>query len=209
MKRSLTKGLTILTCIISAGLLSLCVAERSQGDVCDVLESLAAIELDYLDMTQAAQYQLPLTSYAFAHPGIIAALSESIPEAMENSRFRIESLVYHSFDLLSSGAGGFGPPLSGTGQDIPFHSPESLTAWMSVNQVKVDKMEEWMKLPYTFKRAIIENLISIKEAIFVFDQFAAPVRSYLREAGAREPEVPDPDPARKDPPADPEGNTEK
>lgn len=29
------------------------------------------------------------------------------------------------------------------------------------------------------------------------------------EAGAREPEVPDPDPARKDPPADPEGNTEK
>lgn len=77
-----------------------------------------------------------------------------------------EALLHHSFGMLGAPAGGFGPPLSGTGamEPLPFE--------YSFN----DRQEEsWDLLPEDLRRAIMEALQGWVLAEAVLHEFLAPL----------------------------------
>jgi len=152
------------------------------------LQNLPGIDLDYISMSQDPACMLPLNRYLFEHVAEIPSLAEAMSRSLAVSPLRLQSLFHRAFQLLSSSAGGFGPPLPGTGASVPVNSPKELKARMESHGWVVDGTGEWEKLPFEFRKAVVENLLVFQEAALVFEAFAAPVRSYLAESGASTPE---------------------
>jgi len=178
-------ALILLAGLLSVLLVSLHCADHWENEPDVLLKDVPGIDLDYISMSQGPAYGLPLNNYLFEHVAEISSVAEAMSQSFADSPVRLQSLFHRSFQLLSASAGGFGPPLSGTGSRIPIHTPQELTDRMESHGWVVDGKGEWEQLPFDFRKVVVENLLAFQEAALVFQAFAAPVKTYLAEAGAR------------------------
>ena len=179
MKKHLKILVFIKAIMVSVFLASLCFPDRPENGIRLTLESLPGIDVDYLRAVQGVRYSLPLSNYLFENISEIPELSQSLTQVISDSRFQIPALFHYSFQLLSSGAGGIGPPLPGTGTGASVDSPEELRLLMASQEWEIEGEGEWTKLPFEFQKVVVENLAAFHQAAIVFDAFTVPVREYL------------------------------
>jgi len=149
-----------------------------------ILSELPGIDFDYISTIQDVQYQIPLTAYFFENINEIPNFSESVCQLIAGSQQNLQTLFHYSFQMLSASAGGFGPPLPGAGQSKRIRNQNDLDKFFEIPGVEIIQKQEWDKLPFSFRKGIVEILWSVDEAKMIFEQFSKPVQEYLNEKSA-------------------------
>lgn len=149
-----------------------------------ILNSLPGLDFDYLEIVQGVKFPIPLTRHFFKNPGEIPDFSQSISGAVIQSSSRLPELFHIGFQLLGAGAGGFGPPLPGTGNNVFISDEKSLLHNMKKIDFRILQEKEWNKLPFQFKKHIVECMLAFSDAKQAFDQFKSPLIPYLNEKKA-------------------------
>lgn len=160
------------------------ISSDSKQTVDSILKELPEIDLDYISGIQGVKHQIPLMNYFFENCDEIPHFSESICNSIVGSQLNFQTLFHYSFQMLSASAGGFGPPLMGTGQSKTISSQDELNRFFEIPGVELIQKQEWEKLPFLFRKGIVELLYSIDEAKMVFEQFSKPIKQYLSEKSA-------------------------
>lgn len=149
-----------------------------------ILRELPGIDFEYISAIQGVQHQIPFTAYFFENTNKIPDFSESVCKSIAGSQNNIQTLSYYSFQLLSSSAGGFGPPLRGAGQNKTIKDQNDLDKFFEIPGVEIIQKQEWEKLPFSFRKGIVEILWSVDEAKMIFEQFSKPIQEYLNKKSA-------------------------
>jgi hypothetical protein len=142
------------------------------------------IDFSYIAAIQGVKHTLPFTRYLFENVSEIPEFSNSATQSFINSKNDIQSLFHYSYQLLSSSAGGFGPPLPGASQSKSIRNQNDLDKFFEIPGVNIIQRQEWEKLPFSFRKGIVEILFCIDEAKMIFEQFSKPVQEYLNEKSA-------------------------
>jgi len=127
---------------------------------------------------------LPFTQYLFENVFEIPEFSNSATQSILNSKNDIPSLFHYAYQLLGSSGGGFGPPLSGAGQGKTVINQNDLDKFFEIPGVEIIQKQEWEKLPFSFRKGIVETLYSFDEVKMIFEQFSKPVKEYLNKKSA-------------------------
>jgi len=157
------------------------VKRNKQYETDSVLQDLPEIDLDYISIIQGVKHSLPLNNYFYKRIGEIPGLSESINSNLSGSLQKIQTLFHYSFQMLSSSAGGFGPSLPGIGNSETVRNYEDVIGFFQTKDVEIIHKQEWDKLSFSLKKAIVEMLLAADEANTVYRQFSEPVRKYLED----------------------------
>ncbi|MDB4584294.1 hypothetical protein N9164_14170 [Draconibacterium sp.] len=144
-----------------------------------VLQTLPPINFDYISLIQGVKHVLPLTSYLFEHTGEIPAFSTSVSHAIVGDKHNPPILFHYAFQMLSSSAGGFGPPLTGTKTVKTIINENDLNQVFENRGIELVDEQEWEKLPFAFRKGIVEILESMFETATVFNQFSEPIKTFL------------------------------
>jgi hypothetical protein len=149
-----------------------------------ILNSLPGLDFDYLEIVQGVKFPIPLTRHFFKNPGEIPDFSQSISGAVIQSSSRLPELFHIGFQLLGAGAGGFGPPLPGTGNNVFISDEKSLLHNIKKIDFRILQEKEWIKLPFQFKKHIVECMLAFSDAKQAFDQYKSPLIPYLNKKKA-------------------------
>ena len=141
--------------------------------------SLSSIDIEYLKLIQGVKYSLPVCDYLFEHLDEIPGFSDNLFNAFTKSEKNIPELFHYTNSLLSAKAGGFGPPLSGTWRGKTIQSETDIDQFFTLEGVEIVNREEWNKLPFSFRKGILEFLFYVDRAKTTFDQYILPVAEYL------------------------------
>ncbi len=152
--------------------------KNSTEDNCKL--SIKNIDYSYICALQSVKYTLPFTQYLFENVNKIPEFSNSATQSFVYSKNNIQSLFHYSYQLLSSSAGGFGPPLADVDKGKSIRNQNDLDKYFEISEFEIIHKEQWEKLPFSFRKGIIEILYSIEEAKIIFEQFSKPVQEYLK-----------------------------
>ncbi|WP_319592404.1 hypothetical protein [uncultured Draconibacterium sp.] len=144
---------------------------------------LPPIDIEYLQVIQGVKYALPLCDYLFEHLNEIPEFSNHLFEAFSKSQGNISELFHYTNSILGSKAGGYGPPLSGSWKGNIIKTEDDIDDFFKLEDVNVIHPEEWNKLPFYFKKGIIEFLFYAKRAKSTIDQYIDPVVVHLNLKG--------------------------
>lgn len=144
------------------------------------------IDFSYISSIQSVKYTLPFSKYLFENTDEIPEFSKSATHSFLKSKNNIQTLVYYSYQLLNASAGGFGPPLQNTKKQYKITDENQLAEQFELHDLEINthSFNQWNKLPFNLKKDIVELVISMQEAKYVFDQFANPVKKYLAKKSA-------------------------
>jgi len=151
-----------------------------------ILKNTGNIDFSYISSVQSGNYSLPFIKYLFENTREIPNFSQSINNTLLSSKNNIQTLIHHSFQLLNASAGGFGPPLRNTKNNIQISNETELLKFIEQYDLHFNKFDlrEWNKLPFGLKKEVVELIITMLEAKFVFDQFSQPIKTYLQKKSA-------------------------
>lgn len=149
-----------------------------------VLRDLGHIDHSYITAIQGIKHDMPLVGYFFENVNEIPGFTKSVCHSIVSSRSDFQAIYYYSYQMLGSGAGGYGPLLPGSRQPKTVQNQEGINGFFEQTGAELIHKEEWEKLPFSFKKGIVEILYSLIEAKLVFEQFSSPVKEYLGEKSA-------------------------
>ena len=141
--------------------------------------AIPSIDIGYLKAVQGVQYSLPFCDYLFGHIDEIPEFSDHLFDAFTQSQYHIAELFHYTNAVLSSKAGGYGPPLPGTWSGTSIKTEADMDAFLESEVVDVIHPEAWNKLPFQFRKGIIEFLLSVDRAKTIIDEYTHPVISHL------------------------------
>ncbi len=141
--------------------------------------SLPSIDIEYLKIIQGVKYSLPVCDYLFRHVDEIPGFSDNLFTAFTKSEQNIPELFHFTNSLLSSKSGGYGPPLSGTWRGKTVQTEADIDEVFTLEGVGIVNREEWDKLPFSFRKGILEFLFYIDRAKTTIDQYNHPVAKHL------------------------------
>lgn len=139
------------------------------------LESLPPFNIDYLKTIQGVKHTIPLTDYFFENVDEIPAFTDNLFTAFNKSQRNIPELFHYTFSLLSSKAGGYGPPLQGSWMGKKIRNEDDITTFFQRDNIDLIHGKEWEKLPFQFRKEVLEFLSSIERAGAVTKSFTNPV----------------------------------
>lgn len=158
---------------------------NDQHQIDSVFQHIHGIDFDYISLIQGVKHTILLNNYFFEHIEEIPRFTESIGNSTAGSLNNFSSLFHYVFQMHSSGAGGFGPPLAGLGQARPIRNEDDLEYFMELAGVEIIQKIEWEKLPFSFRKGVVEFLMAANESKSVFGQFAKPIWDYLENESAK------------------------
>jgi len=141
--------------------------------------TLPTINIEYLKIIQGVKYSLPVCDYFFGHLDEIPEFSDNLFNAFTKSKQNIPELFHYANSLLSAKAGGYGPPFSGAWQGKTINTEEDIEQFFYLDGVDIVHPEEWNKLPFSFRKGILEFLFYADRAKTTIDQYIQPVVKYL------------------------------
>lgn len=150
-----------------------------QKDIESILRFLPEIDFNYLTIIQGVNYSLPVNNYFFENSGKMPEFLQSLSDKLNGALFNIQTVFHLAFGLLSSGAGGYGPPLISSSKRPEITTKEELDQCLVAYNYKVGKREEWDKLPFEIRKNIVINLICFTEARIIFEQFSGRIQEKL------------------------------
>jgi len=136
---------------------------------------LPALDLEYMTAIQGINTLTTLHKYLFSHPGELSSFSKSAAKSVNNSALSPSELFHYAFQILGSGAGGYGPPLSGIKQKHSFKNHEEIAGFISKTEIIIEPRAEWDKLPFEIQKYTIEFLSASIEAKMIFDEYCLPL----------------------------------
>lgn len=166
-------------------LLTDCQAEKqtssieSGKDIDLALVNLPEIDFNYISTIQEVKYSMPVNNYFFKNSGEMPEFLQTLSENLNGSLFNLQTAFHLSFRLLSSSAGGYGPPLLSSFNRPEITTENEIDKYIEDNNFILDKKEEWEKLPFEMRKCIIENLISINDARIIFEYFSKEIHEQL------------------------------
>ena len=165
------------------------ISENDTTFIDQELEGLPQIDIDYLSLVQGVKYSLPVNDYFYGHLGEIPEFSDNLNEAFNRSYRNLPELSHHAFSLLSAGAGGYGPPVSGSWKGISIGSEADIENRLKQEGINILHPEEWKKLPFSLRKGILEFLIYLNRAITVIGKFIQPMADCLELKEVNDPDV--------------------
>jgi hypothetical protein len=142
--------------------------------------SLPSIDVEYLKVIQGVKYSIPVVDYLFTHVNEIPAFSDNLFEAFAKSLHNVPALFHCTNSIISAKAGGYGPPLSGTWRGKTIKTEADIDEFFELKDVAIVHPEEWSKLPFSFRKGIMEFLIYVDRAKTSIDQYVQPIVSHLK-----------------------------
>ncbi len=144
------------------------------------LESVPSFDIDYLKTIQGVKHAIPLSDYFFENVDCIPAFADTLFTAFNESKRNIPELFHYAFSLLSSKAGGYGPPVQGSWMGNTIRSEDDITTFFKRDDIELINAKEWIKLPFQFRKEVLEFLSSIERAGKVTKSFTNPVIAHLQ-----------------------------
>jgi hypothetical protein len=139
----------------------------------------ASSRLNYHTMIVNTGARNVLPAYTILYDDLLQVpdAGSSLCNALLSSCHRPETLLYHSFRMLGVPAGGFGPPLTGTGIQTP--SPDF--------SFRDGGEKSWEMLPWQLKSGIMEALQGWMHAEDILREFLAPLGNDRNRESLMEP----------------------
>lgn len=141
--------------------------------------TLPSIDVEYLKLIQGVKYSLLVCDYLFGHVDEIQEFSDNLFDAFTKSQRNIPELFHYTNSMISSKAGGYGPPLSGTWNGKTIKTESDINDFFELEGVDLVHHDEWNKLPFSFRKGIIEFLFYVDRAKTTIDQYIHPVIKHL------------------------------
>lgn len=145
----------------------------------DPLNALPSMDIKYLKAIQDVQHSLAASNYLFGHVDDIPAFSENLRLAFEHSEQHIPELVHYTCSLSGSKAGGYGPPVRGSWKGKSIETEADEARFFELEGVDLVHPEEWQKLPFEFRKGVLEFLFYLDRAKTCMDLFIHPLVEYL------------------------------
>jgi len=149
-------------------------------DIESAFANLPEIDYNYISIIQGVKYSIPVNNYFFKRSGgmpeFLMTLSNKLNESLNN----FQTSFHLTYKLLSSSAGGYGPPMPSSFNRPEIFTQEKIDECIKTNNFILNQEEEWEKLPFEMRKCIIENLISIKDARIIFEHFSKEIQEHLQ-----------------------------
>lgn len=136
---------------------------------------LPALDIEYMTAIQGINTLTNLHKHFYSHPGELNSFCESAAESVNKSASSPSELFHYAFQIMGTGAGGYGPPLPGIKQKHCFTNIDETTQFLLNNKVAVENLREWNKLPFEIQKFTVEFLSAAMEAKFILDDFCTPI----------------------------------
>lgn len=143
------------------------------------LERIKNIDYSYILASQFTDYKLPSFSYYFENISQLSGLSTSINTRLTNLE-SFQDINHLMFTLIGIRTGGYGPTIITNNQNHIKNKNDLIHIVKSKN-LKLNKKdtEEWNKLPFNFRKNVIELYLAVEKAEFLLAEFSNPLREYL------------------------------
>ncbi len=152
---------------------------ESGKDIDAAFVNLPEIDFTYLSIIQGVKYSMPVNNYFFKRSGDMPEFLMTLSDNLNGSLNNFQTAFSLSFQLLSSSAGGYGPPVPSSFNRPEITTKEEIDQCIEANNFILNKKEEWDKLPFEMRKCIIENLISINDARKIFEYFSKEIQEQL------------------------------
>lgn len=148
---------------------------QEQDQLLDInSENIQGFDYNYFTANQNLKQVLPLFPYLIEKPMLILKLSSNIKQSFENTK-DIQSLFANSYKLLGYNTGGSGPPIAKSIQTVSSENQITEIIHRYNIQMNSKSLDNWNKLPFAFKKAIIELLLAHKVSSELIDQNIASI----------------------------------
>ena len=148
------------------------------------VEALAATDHRQVGVYTGVRHTLPVFDLLYDDAGQLPGFARRLCMSVYDARHRPEAMLYHAFRAMGAPAGGFGPPLAGTGQS-PVYSIEELKGHIGL-EFPGDGSRHWERLPAGLQSCILRTIGAWMEADRVLEQFLLPLAAdpaYSRATG--------------------------
>jgi len=152
---------------------------NNKQQIDSLFQNIHGIDFDYISLIQGVKHTISLNNYFFEHIEEIPLFTESTSNFTAGSLNNFPTLFHYVFQMHSSGAGGFGPPLAGLRQAGTIKNEADLERFVELAEIMIVQKNEWDKLPFLFRKGVVEFLLAAKESKSIFLQFAKPIWDYL------------------------------